>query len=164
MLSSLAHRKPSTMRSYPIDSPAAAARIVTLAMLADGEVSGVETETLKLSAEQTPFGLHADEWDLVALELRADLREAAPTSWTDACQVEPSKLADLLSEIVDPKLRLQVVRLCVAVVESDGHVETAEATLLESAVEQWCLHREMLRPNCAVPLDRLPARRSLHHG
>jgi hypothetical protein len=38
-----------------------------------------------------------------------------------------------------------VLRLCVAVVEADGHVAEGESIMLVEAVEQWGLHREMLR-------------------
>ena len=47
------------MRSYPTDSPQAAARIVTLAMLADGAVCRAEVDALERSGVHEQLGLHA---------------------------------------------------------------------------------------------------------
>ena len=55
------------MRSYPHDSPQAAARIVTLAMLADGAVSGAEIDALDRSGVHQQLGL----WRAFACDERA---------------------------------------------------------------------------------------------
>ncbi len=75
-----------------------------------------------------------------------DLLGSAHGSWSDACRIDPHTLAELLAEIDDPGLRRTVLRLCVAVVEADGHVADGESIVLVAAVEQWGLHQEMLRP------------------
>jgi hypothetical protein len=38
------------------------------------------------------------------------------------------------------------MRLCVAVVEADGHVAEGESIVLMAAVEHWGMHQEMLQP------------------
>jgi uncharacterized tellurite resistance protein B-like protein len=75
-----------------------------------------------------------------------DLLSTAEVSWADACQVEPQTLATLMAEIDDSEMRLEVLSLCVAVVEADGLVAEGESIVLETAVEQWGLQRWMLRP------------------
>lgn len=152
------------MRSYPHDSPQAAARIVTLAMLADGAVSGAEIDALDRSGVHQQLGLHADSWDAVVHDFCDDLLDAAQVTWADACRIDPRTLADLMAEIVDPALRLKVLRLCVLVVEADGNVVDGEAIMLGTAVEQWGLHREMLQPDWFLPADTLSANRSTPCG
>jgi uncharacterized membrane protein YebE (DUF533 family) len=56
----------------------------------------------------------------------------------------------MLAELTDPTLRHTVLNLCVAVVESDAHVDEAESLVLVSAVEQWGMHREMFRPEAVA--------------
>jgi uncharacterized tellurite resistance protein B-like protein len=68
----------------------------------------------------------------------------------------PGTLAKLKAELDDPLLRLTVLRLCVSVVEADGHVADGEPVVLLAAVEQWGLHRRILQ---ATPADgRVPRR------
>ena len=152
------------MRSYPNDSPQAAARIVTLAMLADGAVCGAEVDALDRSGVQQQLGLRADDWDAVVHDFCDDLLDTAQVTWADACRIDPRTLTELMAEICDPTLRLKVLRLCVLVVEADGNVDDGEAILLGTAVEQWGLHREMLQPDCFVPADTFPANRGTPHG
>ena len=152
------------MRTYPRNSPQAAARIVTLAMLADGDVSEVELDALDRSGVHKQLGLHVDDWDAVVHDFRDDLLEATQLTWPDVCQIDPRTLADLMAEIDDPALRLKVLRLCVSVVEADGNVEDGEAIMLGTVVEQWGLHREMLQPDWFLPEDTLPANRGMPHA
>ncbi len=134
------------MRTYPDNSPQAAARIVTLAMLADGAVSGAEIDALDRFGVHQQIGLNVSAWDTVVHDFCDDLLNTAQLTWSDACRVDPRTLAGLMAEIVDPALRLKVLRLCVLLVEADGSVDDGEAIVLETAVEQWGLHREMLQP------------------
>ena len=152
------------MRPYPHDSPQAAARIVTLAMLADGAVCPAEIDALDRSGVHQQLGLHADAWDAVVHDFCDDLLDAAQVTWADACRIDPRTLAELMAEIVDPALRLKVLRLCVLVVEADGNVDDGQAIMLGTAVEQWGLHREMLQPDWFLPVDPQPANRSMSRG
>ena len=151
------------MRTYPQNSPRAAARIVTLALLADGDVSEVELNALHRSCVLKQLGLDVDDWDAVVHDFRDDLLEATRLTWADVCQIDPRTLAELMAEIDDPALRLKVLRLCVSVVEVDGNVEDGEAIMLGTAVEQWGLHRQMLQPDWLLPVDTLPANRVMPH-
>ena len=110
----------------------------------------------RLSASQSKISLIHDFCD--------DLLDAAQVTWADACRIDPRTLADLMAEIVDPALRLKVLRLCVLMVEADGSVDDGEAIMLGTAVEQWGLHREMLQPDWFLPADTFPANRSMPCG
>ena len=143
------------MRTYPNNSPQAAARIVALAMLADGQISRSEIEVLDRLRCHEQLGLRPDEMRTVVHSLCDDMLSTAELTWATACQVDPRTLAILMAEIDDPELRLKVLALCVAVIEADGRVVPNEAIVLTAAVEQWGLQRRILQPD--------PSRRSVEH-
>ena len=152
------------MRTYPHDSPQAAARIVTLAMLADGAVCGAEIDALDRLGARQQVGLRADDWDAVVQDFCDDLREAGQsTTWAAAVCIDPRTLDDMMTEIVDPALRLKVLRLCISVFEADGNIDDGEAIMLGTAVEQWGLHREIVQPDWFLPEDALATHREVPH-
>ena len=137
------------MRTYRINSPQAAARIVGLAMLADGHMCKAELDVLDRLGVHHALGLHAEELHVVVHALCEDLLAPAHLTWADACRVDPRTLAEMMAEVDDPELRLAVLSLCVAVVEADGHVAEGESIVLGAAVEHWGLQRRMLQPELA---------------
>lgn len=139
------------MRSYPTDSPHAAARIVALTLVADGHVSKTELDVLDRVGACRQLGLDPHAMHSVLQAFCEDLLQAGHPHWADACQVDPRTLSQLMAEIESPALRIKVLRLCVAVVEADDHVADGESIVLVSAVEQWGLHHEMLTPS--QPID-----------
>jgi hypothetical protein len=153
------------MRHYPANSPKAAGRIVGLAVLADGNMSTTELDTLDRLRAYTQLGLGRVELHTVIHELCQDLLANMHLTWDEACRVDPDTLARLLRDIDDPALRRRLTRICIAVIEADANVSEGESTLLGAAVEQWGLHSEMLEPRadryerveCADPPQR-PAR------
>lgn len=137
------------MRSYSINSPQAAARIVALAMLADGEVCKAELDALGRLGAHEQIGLRPEEFRDIVHAMCDDLLAAAQLTWADTCRVDPRTLAELLAEVDDPELRLKVLCLCISVVEADGHVADGESIMLNAAVEHWGLHHWMLQPEPA---------------
>jgi tellurite resistance protein len=133
-----------SMRHYPTNSPQAAARIVALALVADGHVSRTEVELLERLDACGALGLAPQEMHTLLQGFCEDLLQARNSHWGDASQIEPALLSQLMAEVDDPTLRRVVLRLCVAVVEADGHVADGESVVLVNAVEQWGLHRAML--------------------
>jgi uncharacterized tellurite resistance protein B-like protein len=129
------------MRNYPTNSPQAAARIVALAMVADGHLSKTEIDTLDQVGAYTQLGLDREALHGVLQGLCEDLIQARPSHWGDATQIDARTLNELLAEIDDPALRSVVLRLCIAVIEGDGHIADGEAIVLVSAVEQWGLRQ-----------------------
>lgn len=137
------------MRSYPTNSPEAAARIVALTMLADGHLSQSELNVLRRSGGSEPLGLEPGRLHDVVHALCEDLLHGAQVSWSGTCRVDPHTLSQLLSEIDDPTLRERVLALCVQVAEADDHVSDGESLVLTHAVEQWGLHARMFHPTPA---------------
>lgn len=134
------------MRTYPRNSPEAAARIVALALLADGHLCHTEIERLDRLGAHAELGLDRTSLHAVVQALCEDLLASMHGTWGGASHVDSCAMAALLAEIDDRELRLKVVRLCAAVVEADEHVSDAESMVLNAAVEQWGLHREMFEP------------------
>jgi tellurite resistance protein len=138
------------MRSYPVNSPQAAARIVTLAMLADGRLGNEELLVLDYVRAHEILGLSVPQLNAVMTAFRQDLDVSPHPGWADAGLVDSRTMAELMAEIEEPALRRQVLQLCVAVVEADGRVHESEAVVLNAAVEHWGLHRAMFQRHTAL--------------
>lgn len=133
------------MRSYPMNSPQAAARIVALTVVADGDIGDAEIECLDRLAVHEQLGLTRQELHVLLDTFCEDLLSSDQLKWADACPVDERTLANLMGEVQDPALRLKLLRLCVELAEVDGHVADGESSVLNAAVEHWGLHHEMFR-------------------
>jgi len=138
------------MRSYPTNSPQAAARILALTVVADGDIGDAELQWLDRLAVHERLGLARHELHALLDTFCEDLLSSDQLKWADACPVDERTLADLMGEIQDPDLRLKLLRLCVDLAEVDARVDDGESFVLSAAVEQWGLQREMLR---SIPRD-----------
>jgi tellurite resistance protein len=134
------------MRSYPLDSPEAAARIVALTMIADGDVNPRETEILQRLDMPARLGIKPHALHGVLQELCEDLLAGNGPRWSECCSVDTMAINRLLSEVEDPALREQVLTLCVAVAEADDRVSDEESLVLTHAVEQWGMQASMFAP------------------
>ncbi len=125
------------MRSYPRNSPQAAARIVALALLADGNLCKSELDALERHGAPALLGLSRAELHAVVHDLCQDLLAGSDLAWGGSSQVDARTLAGLLAEVQDPQLQVKVMQLCVAVVETDSHVAEGESAVLAAALTQW---------------------------
>lgn len=133
------------MRSYPVNSPQAAARIVALTLVADGDIGDPEIEWLDRLAVHEQLGLARHELHALLDTSCEDLLSSEQLRWADACPVDERTLTELMGEIQDPALRLKLLRLCVELAEVDAQVHEGESIVLVAAVEHWGLHHEMFR-------------------
>jgi uncharacterized tellurite resistance protein B-like protein len=141
------NRRSTVMRTYPENSPQAAARIVALTLVADGDIADAEIEWLDQLAVHEQLGLTRHELHQVIDSFCEDLLSSHPPRWADACPVDERTLGDLLDEIQDPALRLKLLHICVELAEADAQVANAESVVLVAAVEHWGLHHAMFRPH-----------------
>ena len=144
MSSKASNRKDDGMRTYPCNSAQAAARIVALTVLADGDIGNAEIELMRRLDVPKQLGLSQSDFDAVVDTFCEDLLSSKQLIWADACPVDERTLAQLMGEIDDPALRRQVLRLCVEIAEVDSRVTDGESIVLVAAVEHWGLHHEML--------------------
>ena len=133
------------MRSYPVNSPQAAARIIALTVVADGDIGAAEIEWLDRLAVHQQLGLGRHELHALLDIFCEDLLSSDQLKWADACPVDERTLTDLMGEIQDRALRLKLLRLCVELAQVDAHVGDGESSVLVAAVEHWGLHHEMFR-------------------
>jgi hypothetical protein len=139
------------MRSYPRNSPQAAARIVALSLLADGNLCRAELEALQHHDAHAQLGLSPAEMHTVVHDLCQDLLAASDMSWGGSSQVDAGTLAGLMAEVQDPQLQRTVLKLCIAVVQTDDHVAEGESAVLAAALAQWGLPAGWLHDPASPP-------------
>jgi hypothetical protein len=125
-------------RRYPRNSAEAAARIVALALIANGRIKPVETAALDALRAHERLGLTRPQWHGVIHDLCTDL--LGPARCGDEGCI-PSELLDrMLDEVDDDATRRLVLRLCSAVVHADRQIDEGESYVLLAAVDRWGLH------------------------
>jgi uncharacterized tellurite resistance protein B-like protein len=130
------------MRPYPRNSSQAAARIVALAMLADGNLTKAELDALTDSDGHRRLGLWPGEWNEVVSALCEDLIANSHQTPGGNCKIDSRALAALMAEVDDPELREKVMDLCVAVVDADAELAEGEMIVLRAVGENWSAHKE----------------------
>ena len=138
------------MRSYPVNSPQAAARVIALTVVADGDIGETEIEWLDRLAVHEQLDLARHEFHALLDTFCEDLLSSGQLAWADVCPVDERTLAALMGEIQDPALRRKLLRLCVALAECDTHVAEGESIVLVAAVDHWGLHRQTLRSSSRI--------------
>ncbi|MCB1979596.1 MAG: TerB family tellurite resistance protein [Burkholderiaceae bacterium] len=125
------------MRTYPLNSPEAAARIAALAMLADGHVC--RSEMVALDALQASSHLQLTQPALhgVLKGVSEDLLASVGGDWSSACRLDAPTFDALLDEISDPALRVRTLALCHQLAQADAHCTPDEQILLEHVRERW---------------------------
>ena len=127
------------MRSYPRDSPEAAARIVALVLISDGHVCSSEFDTLKQLGAERELGLEPQLLPHIVHTVCEELLASGHETGSLMGKVDDSALASLMAEISDPALQRKVLRLSLAVAQADGLLTDAEALVLEAARRHWKL-------------------------
>ena len=134
------------MRSYPPNSPEAAARIVALALLADGHLSQTEYTALGRHRASQLLGLKENAMESVVQHLAEDLMAFGASSWGGSISLlDEDSFRSLLKEVSNPSLRIIVLEICAAVTSADQHQSETEHGLLEFTRKTW--------GHCAVPTD-----------
>ena len=127
------------MRSYPRNSPEAAARIVALVLISDGHVCSTEFEILKQLGAERELGLEPHLLPHIVHTLCEELLASGYETGSLISNVDDSTLASLMAEISDPVLQRKVLRLSLAAARADGHLADGEALVVEAARHQWQL-------------------------
>jgi uncharacterized tellurite resistance protein B-like protein len=124
------------MRAYPVNSPSAAARIVALTMLADGNASPDELHALESTPLIKQLGVNREELATVVQALCEDLLHATDTAWGQQA-IATSTLTALMAELSDPALRRLVLQACLEVAGADAHLADGECQVLSAALQCW---------------------------
>jgi hypothetical protein len=130
------------MRSYPRNSPEAAARIVALVLIADGHVCRSEFEVFDRLDGPRVLGLKPDGFARIVQTLCEDLLMGDHAGGAMLGAIDTATLAALMAEVDDPALRRKVLRLAVAAARADRHLADGEALVLAAARRHWSLNDE----------------------
>lgn len=122
------------MRSYPRNSPEAAARILALVMISDGHVCRSELAALQSLDLAGALGLSPDALPQVVQALCEDLLLATGGL---AEGVDAALLAALMAEIDDPALQRTLLGLCLTAAAADAHLSDGEAVMLDAVRRHW---------------------------
>lgn len=134
------HDHSPATRAPASNSPRAAARLVALALIANGEIKPQEWATLHALQAREELGLTGQDWHEVLRDLCQEL--LACTNEAGNCLVDAETLRRWLCDIDDPALQRRVMRLSAAVVGADGHVDAGESFVLRGMLAQWELPQQ----------------------
>ncbi|MFM0280487.1 TerB family tellurite resistance protein [Paraburkholderia sediminicola] len=125
------------MRTYPRNSPQAAARIVALALTSDGNVSNAEERALEGLDIAGELGLAPAQFARIVQALCEDQSIAHTPFAPPVGHLDAALLAALIAEIDEPALRRKVIRLCIAVTIADDYLAEGEIALLAAVFNAW---------------------------
>ena len=142
------------MQSFEINSPQAAAQVVALALVADGEIGHDELALLDSMNVHEQLDLGRDEMFDVMRDFCREALSSPPSAWSHDCPLDEREVTQLMAQITQPVLRQRVLQICVQIAEADGEVADGESLVLNAVVEHWGLQRQMLRPMNDWPMAR----------
>lgn len=131
------------MRSYPRNSPEAAARIVALVLIADGNVCRSEFEVLNQLDGPRELGLASDGLPRIVQTLCEDLLMGDHGGGSMLGGMDDGVMASLMAEVDEPVLQRKVLQLAVAAARADRHLADGESLVLAAARRHWGLHEEV---------------------
>ncbi|MGL4190891.1 MAG: TerB family tellurite resistance protein [Sphaerotilus sulfidivorans] len=127
------------MRSYPSNSPEAAARIVALVLISDGHACNSEFEALREADVARSLGLSPQDFHSIVQTLCEDLLMEGFNGGSILSYVDDGSLASLLAEVDQPELRSRVLRVAASAVHADAHLADGEALVLDAIARHWGL-------------------------
>ena len=127
------------MRHYPSNSPQATARVLALALMADGAIDATELSVLQQRDLLGRLGLGEDDFDRVMHEFCDDLLMSGARTASGQLVLGGETVGALLAEVQDPVLRRRLLRAVLDIVNADGSLEGGEALLVSRALKDWDL-------------------------
>lgn len=128
------------LRAYSINSPRALARLVVLALLADGQLDEREIDALDRRGILADLGIARSAFVEVLSDFCSDVAGQLPLSG-GGYQLTPNALAGMLDEVSDRTARERLLRHMLVVITSDGHLSESEKSLICRTIEHWQLRR-----------------------
>lgn len=125
------------MRPYPNNSPLAAARIVALTLIADGQLKQVEMQALQEANAFASQHLSPAMLRQVTQDLCTDLLETRLNEGHSDIRISPLQIATILKEVNEPGLRSTLFGICLEAAYADDVIQDGEVTLLAEAMQLW---------------------------
>lgn len=127
------------MRHYPSNSHEAMARVVSLALMADGAIDLTEIETMKRHEIIKSLGLNDRQFDKVFHDFCDDMMAFSHHGPSGQPELDHKTLDILLGEIQDPQLQNRLLSTILNVVNSEGSLSVGESRLVSRAIACWGL-------------------------
>lgn len=120
------------------DSPAAVARVVALAMMADASFHPCEVDALERVQAWRDMGLSRPQF--LAVASRAFEEQMQSMRRHDRARLlDDAALDQTLDAVTEPALRQLAYRLVVEVLPADGRLGAAEMAVLQRLLDRWQL-------------------------
>lgn len=123
------------MQTYPVNSPEAAARVLAMGLLADGQYSMTEIRALDRLDAPGRLGLSPEAFKAVIDGFCQDLLANSGGHWTG--EVDTTARQQFMAEITDPALQDLILQQCEALMLADGHLADGEVELLDALSAAW---------------------------
>ena len=127
------------MRHYPSDSPQAMARLLVLALLADGLIDTSELDLLDDNRTIASLGLDSAGFDDVFYGFCADMLRTGQRMTSDRLDLDGDTIDRMLDEVRDPTLQKKTLRAMMEIVHADRHLSAGEAALIARVLKRWAL-------------------------
>jgi uncharacterized tellurite resistance protein B-like protein len=127
------------MRHYPSDSPQAMARLLVLALLADGLIDTSELDLLDDEQTIASLGLDSAGFDEVFYGFCADMLRTGQRMTSDRLDLDEDTIDRMLDEVRDPLMQKKTLRAMMDIVHADRHLSGGEAALIARALKRWAL-------------------------
>ncbi len=150
------------MRQYATDSPEATARILALALLADGAIDLSEVESLQQHKIISKLGLDRSLFDKVIHEFCEDMLSYAHQTPSGRHELDAGSIDALLNEIRDPDKRNTLFSSMLNIVNAEGVILAGESVLISQALKVWHLDSRT-GPNSTGLIQNQPHKTS-HSG
>ena len=125
------------MRSYPRNSPEAAARIVALVLISDGHVCRSEFEALNHLDRMHKLGLEPQQMPDLVQTLCEDLLMEGFDGRSILSHVCEGLMASLMAEVDQPRLKRDVLHIAESVVLADKYLSDGETAMLNAISHHW---------------------------
>lgn len=125
------------MRHYVPDGPEASARIIALALLADGAIDLSEIESIRHFRIVEELGVGDEDFDKVIREFCEDMLVSAHRTSAGQLELDRDTIARLLADIRHPGTQRKLLRAILDIINSDGSLAGSEAVLVSEAMKCW---------------------------
>ena len=130
------------MHNYPLNSPQAAARLLALAMIADGNVCHSEVDAVRHLGSEASLGLPPGGLATVLRTLCEDLLCSAHSTGSLTSCIDNALLESLIRDVDDPALQGKVVEAITATAAADGHLAEGERIVMDALQRCWRLEQD----------------------
>lgn len=130
------------MRAYPTNSREALARLIAMAILADGQLDNREVEWLQRHDTAAMLGV---EQEVLIQALLDCCRDLVGESTQERVQLlNEARLSILADDITDRALQKVALSAMLILAKADGAVSEGEQTLLRFLMSRWGIQLEEL--------------------